>query len=218
MVTLNLVFFSLPDPAIAHCINQMNWSLLNCFPSTKTPPHWYEYGEIRIWQNVPLSMEGVRVEEIWRIKWWRLWMSQSCFSLGFFFQNSLWKLSTFRGYKGIYNRVYEEYEESVTTKQGILVTRALDWNESRANCLARLEVLSCSATTGMTLQLPLHALHVCHSGDSPVTGQSQDPVTRLFLSAHSWTFLHTLSHTTLTWFPPKYKVSKCWIKSKFDMK
>ena len=26
-------------------------------------------------------------------------MSQSCFSLGFFSQNSLWKLSTFRGYK-----------------------------------------------------------------------------------------------------------------------
>ena len=31
---------------------------------------------------------------------WRLWMSQSCFSLGFLSQNSLWKLSTFRGYKG----------------------------------------------------------------------------------------------------------------------
>ena len=41
------------------------------------------------------------------------------------------KLFTFRGYKGIYSRVYEEYEESVTTKQGILVTRAHDWNESR---------------------------------------------------------------------------------------
>ena len=33
---------------------------------------------------------------------WRLWMNQSCFSLGFFFQNSLWKLSIFRGYKGLY--------------------------------------------------------------------------------------------------------------------
>ena len=35
-------------------------------------------------------------------------MSQSCFSLGFLSQNSLWKLSTFRGYKGIYSGVYEE--------------------------------------------------------------------------------------------------------------
>ena len=69
-----------------------------------------------------------------------------------------------------------ECKESVTTKHGVLATRARDWNESRANCLARLEVLSCSATVGVTLQLPLHALHVCHSGDSPVTSQSQDPV------------------------------------------
>ena len=53
------------------------------------------------------------------------------FSLGFFSQNSLWKLSTFRGYNGIYSRMYEECEESVTTKQGILVTRPRDWNESQ---------------------------------------------------------------------------------------
>ena len=39
-------------------------------------------------------------------------MSQSCFSLGFLSQNSLWKLSTFRGYKGIYSRVYEECKRS----------------------------------------------------------------------------------------------------------
>ena len=30
------------------------------------------------------------------------------FSLRFLSQNSLWKLSTFRGYKGIYSRVYKE--------------------------------------------------------------------------------------------------------------
>ena len=47
-------------------LTKMNWSLLNCFPSTKIPPHWYGYGEIRIWLNVPLKdmlMERVRVEE-----------------------------------------------------------------------------------------------------------------------------------------------------------
>ena len=31
---------------------------------------------------------------------WKLGMSQSCFSLGFLSQYSLWKLSTIRGYKG----------------------------------------------------------------------------------------------------------------------
>ena len=33
---------------------------------------------------------------------WRLLMNQSCFSLGFLSQNSLYKFSTFRGYKGLY--------------------------------------------------------------------------------------------------------------------
>ena len=109
---------------------KINWSLLNCFLSTKIPSHWYGYGEIRIWLNVSLNGEG-ESRGIWGIKAWRLWMSQSCFSLGFLSQNSLWKLSTFRGYKGIYSRVYKECQESVITKQGILATRARDWNESR---------------------------------------------------------------------------------------
>ena len=51
-------------------------------------------------------------------------------------------------------------EESATTKQGVLATQPHDWNESRANRLARLEVLSCSATVGVTLQLPC-MLHTC---------------------------------------------------------
>ena len=39
-------------------------------------------------------------------------------SLGFLAQNSLWKLSTFRGYKGIYSSVREECEKSVFCKTG----------------------------------------------------------------------------------------------------
>ena len=70
-----------------------------------------------------------------------------------------------------------ECEESITTKQGVLVTQARDWNESRANGLARLKVLSCSATVGMTLQLPC-MLHTCASfGDLLVV--------RPCMSAHS---------------------------------
>ena len=34
------------------------------------------------------------------------------FSLGFLSQNSLWKFSTFHGYKGIYSGVYEECKKS----------------------------------------------------------------------------------------------------------
>ena len=33
-----------------------------------------------------------------------------CFSLGFLSQNSLWKLFTFREYKGIYSKVSKECE------------------------------------------------------------------------------------------------------------
>ena len=67
---------------------------------------------------------------IWKIKSIRLWMSQSWFSLGFFSQNSLWKLSIFRGYKSIYNSVHEECESSFSAKQGILATHSCGWNES----------------------------------------------------------------------------------------
>ena len=86
----------------------------------------------------------------------------------------------------------------VTTKQGILATQPHNWNESQANCLARLEVLSCSALAVITLQLPC-MLHLCATfGDLPIMSQSRDLVMRLFLSAHILSFLHTLSHTTLT--------------------
>ena len=62
--------------------------------------------------------------------------------------------------------------------------------ESRANCLARLEVLSCSAIAGVTLQLPLHASKECHSGDLPVARSSHEALlecTLLELSSHSLT-------------------------------
>ena len=63
-----------------------------------------------------LTMERKKVEEFEETLMYRLWVNQSYFSLGFLSQNSLWKLSTFRGYKDIYSRVYEECKESVTTK------------------------------------------------------------------------------------------------------
>ena len=120
----------------------------------------------------------------------RLWISQSYFSLGFLSQNSLSKLSTFRGYKGIYSRVYEECERLVFIKQGILATQPRDWNESWANCLARLEVLSCSAPAIVTLQLP-YMLHTCATfGDLPVMRSSHEALlecTHIEFSSHSLT-------------------------------
>ena len=57
----------------------------------------------------------------------------------------------------------------------------------------------------------LHAPHVWHILASHHLQASRE----LPLDAHTWSILHTLSHTTLTLFPPKYKVSKYWITSKF---
>ena len=45
-------------------------------------------------------------------------MSQSCFSLGFLSQNSLWKLSTFCEYKGIYSSVYKECKKLCFNQTG----------------------------------------------------------------------------------------------------
>ena len=48
------------------------------------------------------------------------------FSLGFFSQNSLWKLSTFRGYNGIYSSVCKECEKAIfiqTEYSGYLTLR-----------------------------------------------------------------------------------------------
>ena len=117
-------------------------------------------------------------------------MSQSWFSLRFLSQNSLLELFTIRGYKSIYSRVREECEELVfiqTGHSGDLVSR-VEWVAS----------LSCKLTAWpdctfcpVVLQLSwpfsfLHASHMCHSGDLPVT--------KPFLSAHIWVFF-TLSHT-----------------------
>ena len=81
-----------------------------------------------------------------------------------------------------------ECEESVIIKQDVLATWPRDWNKSRVNCLARLEVLSCSATANVTLQLP-YMLHKCATfGDLPIAKSSRKTLfecTLLSFSSHS---------------------------------
>ena len=62
--------------------------------------------------------------------------------------------------------------------------------ESRVNCLARLEVLSYSATASVTLQLPC-MLHTCATfGDLPVARSSREALLECTLE-----LFFTLSHT-----------------------
>ena len=145
---------------------------------------------------------------------WRLWMNQSYFSLRFLSQNSLWKLSIFRGYKGLYivgwerNAKSQFFPNRVVWRLGLATGLSREF-KSRANGLSSLGLLSCSATASMTLQLPC-MLRTCVSfGSLPVTSQPRVPTASLCILAQSWAFLHTLSLTTLTWFPPKYRVTNC---------
>ena len=83
------------------------------------------------------------------------------FSLGFLSQNSLWNLSLNRGYKGIYivwyiySRVRRNVKSQIFSNRVFwrldLTTRLSREFKPRANGLASLGLLSCSATTGATL-------------------------------------------------------------------
>ena len=155
-------------------------------------------------------MERKRVEEFEESLMWRLWMNQSCITLGFISQNSLWKLSFFRGYKGIYTGVRMEYEESGFSKQGWLAA----WLSREIT--ERPVVLFCPIVLQLAWRFNFwHAWHVCCFWRLTVANHPRDQAATLCFLAHSWAFNHSISLTTLTTIPPKYRVTKCWNTNKF---
>ena len=125
-------------------------------------------------------------------------MSQSCFSLEFLFQNSLWKLSTFHGYKSIYSGVCKECEKSVFIQIGHSGD-SVSWVEQVARLSRELTAWPDCIFCLVVLQLSwpfsfLHASHVWHFGDLPIASQSRDLVVRLLWMRTTWVFF-TLSHT-----------------------
>ena len=130
---------------------------------------------------------------------WRLWMNQSYFSLGFLSQNSLWKLFKFRGYKGLYIVGWERNKKSqfflnrLVWRLGLATGLSREF-KSRANGLASLGLLSCSATAGMTLQLPTCFTHVLQLAacQSWVNCKFQP---RVSASLHNLEHFFTLSHS-----------------------
>ena len=152
-------------------------------------------------------------------------MSQSCFSLGFLFENSLWKLSTFRGYKGIYSRVCKECEKTFfckTRHSGYSLATGMSRElTTKPDC----PFLSYSVPVVVTLQFPACFTRVAFwrvasresLARSSHENHSECSHTRnLHFHSHTW-ILHTFSYTTLTWFPLKYRVSNCWNTSKFGI-
>ena len=144
---------------------------------------------------------------------WRLSMSQSCFSLGSLSQNSLKKLSTFRGYKGylywcVFGMRRVSFSQIERTRD--LASR-LDWVTSP----------SCELTEWLdwtfrhvVLQLAwLFNSSACFTRVHPLaTCKPRDPVASPLLSAQSWTFFHTLSHTTLArYYKWYYSLTNCHV-------
>ena len=132
---------------------------------------------------------------------WRLWMNQSYFSLGFLSQNSLWKLSTFHGYKGLYIVGWERNVKSQFFLNRVfwlldLAIRLSHKFKPLANSLGSLGLLSCNVTAGMTLQLP-RMLHTCANfGSLPVTSHPRVQP-RVSTSLHNLEYFFTLSHSLL---------------------
>ena len=88
-------------------------------------------------------------------------MSQSCFSLGFLSQYSLWKLSTFRGYKGYLYQGENGMRRVRFFKTELVNNLAsqLDRVTSKQNCQTRIFVLQCSNQCDCSSSL--HASLVC---------------------------------------------------------
>ena len=105
-----------------------------------------------------LTMERKRVEEFEESLMWKLWMNQSCITLGFLSQNSLWKLSILCGYKGyLYcgeNGMWRVRFFKIGVACGLALR--LDWVARSSRTITEWPVvlfLSCSAPASMTLQL-----------------------------------------------------------------
>ena len=126
-------------------------------------------------------------------------MNQSYFSLRFLSQNSLQKLSTFRGYKGLYivgweRNVKTQFFPNRVVWRLDLATGLSREFKPRANGLASLGLLSCSAIAGMTLQLP-YMLHTCANfGGLPVASHPRVQP-RVSASLHNLEHFFTLSRS-----------------------
>ena len=130
---------------------------------------------------------------------WRLWMSQSCFSLGFLFQYSLWKLSIFRGYERyLYLCVFgmQRVNFSKTKLAGGLASR-LDWAASSSCKLTEwpvwtfcLVVLQLAWRFNFSTSLARVQLLAACKPRATREVQSQVPAT-----LHKLKYFFTLSHT-----------------------
>ena len=124
---------------------------------------------------------------------WRLWMSQSCFSLGFLSLEALnisWVWEVFI-LEWEWNAKSQVFQNRAGWRLGLVTWLSREF-KPRANRIVRLDFLSCSAPTSVTIHL-LSMLHSCASsgGLLPVS-HLWVPIASPCYFAQSWAFLHTL--------------------------
>ena len=126
-------------------------------------------------------------------------MSQACFSLGFLSQNSLWKLSIFRGYKGyLYwsEKGMRRVSFSITEWTGDLASW-LDWIASPSHELTKWPVWTfCPVVLQLAWRFNFSAcftrVHLLAACKPRATQEIQ---LRVPTSLHSLKHFFTLSHT-----------------------
>ena len=130
---------------------------------------------------------------------WRLWMNQSCFSLGFLSQNSLWKLSQYRGYKGIYIGGWEGMWKVSFSKTGCSghLTSRLGWVASWSCELTAWPTWDFCPIVQQLAQLFSfwHAWHVCNFLAAYKLWATSEIQSRVPASLHNLKHFFTLSHT-----------------------
>ena len=114
------------------------------------------------------------------------------FSRVFLLKFSL-EVSIFCGYKGIYTMKNQFFHNRVDWRFGLATWLSRE-SKPRTNWMARLDFLSCSATTGMTVQL-LCMLHSCASSGGLQAASHPWDLAASPASVHNFEHFFTLSHT-----------------------
>ena len=145
-----------------------------------------------------LIMERKRDEEFEETLRYRLWVNQSCFSLGFLSQNSLWKLSYICGYKGYLYWSERGMWNVRFYKTGVACGLAsrLDWvTRSNREIIIWPVVLFCPVILQLAWLFTFqHAWHVCCVWRLAAASHPRVPAASLCFLAHSWA-INTLSYS-----------------------
>ena len=126
-------------------------------------------------------------------------MSQSCFPLRFVSQNSLWKLSLNRGYKGIYIVGWDGMWKVIFCQTGCsgVLTSWLGWVASSSHEQTAWPACNfCPVVNSWRDVSASGMLGTCASiWRLAAASHPRNPAVSLYFFAHTWAIVHTLSHT-----------------------